>query len=156
MKPTLAALILLLCANPALAAGQPSGLTPQQVEGLLAGRGMGLSMPAEMNGKPGPLHVLELAEALELTEAQRHAAAALVERMKAAAVPLGRDVVAREAALDTVFAAGNSDVAAETLVAEIAVLQGRLRWVHLETHLAMAAGLSPEQMAHYRHLRHGH
>ncbi|EME70442.1 hypothetical protein H261_08168 [Paramagnetospirillum caucaseum] len=122
MKITLAAAFALI-ALPVLAAERPSGLNPQQIEGLLAGRGMGLSMPAEMNGKPGPLHVLELADALELTEAQRRAAAELVAGMKAAAIPLGREVVAREAGLDAVFAAAHPDTAAaEALVADIAAL----------------------------------
>lgn len=128
MKIALIAAALALIALPASANQPPSGLSPQQVEGLLAGRGMGLSMPAEMNGKPGPLHVLEHADALGLSEAQRRIAAELVAGMKAAA--------------------------AKALVTEIAALQGRRRWVHLEAHLAMTAALTPEQAARYRQLRH--
>jgi Spy/CpxP family protein refolding chaperone len=151
MKTVLAA-VLTLIALPVFAAERPSGLSPQQMEGLLAGRGMGLSMPAEMNGKPGPLHVLEHADTLGLTEAQRQTAMDLVAAMKAEAIPLGREVVERESRLDIIFAADGAG--AETLVAEIAALQGRLRWVHLRTHLAMTAVLTPEQVAWYRHLRH--
>jgi Spy/CpxP family protein refolding chaperone len=143
---------LFLFALSASAVERPSGLSPQQVEGLLNGRGMGLSMPAEMNGKPGPLHVLELADALDLTEAQRRVAMDLVAAMKAEAIPLGQEVVAKEARLDAAFAADGAG--GETLVSEIAALQGRLRWVHLKTHLAMAAVLSPEQAARYSRLRH--
>ncbi len=32
---------------------------------------MGLALAAELNGYPGPAHVIELADSLELTEAQR-------------------------------------------------------------------------------------
>lgn len=152
MKTVRAAAVLALIVPSAFAADRPSGLTPQQMEGLLAGRGMGLSMPAEMNGKPGPLHVLEHAESLGLTEAQRRIAAELVAAMKAEAIPLGQEVVAREGRLDAAFAADGAG--AEALVGEIAALQGRLRWVHLKTHLAMTAAMTPEQVAQYRHLRH--
>src|SRR3974377_1723295 len=46
-------------------------LSGQQVEDLRAGRGMGLALAAELNGYPGPAHVLELADKLELTSDQR-------------------------------------------------------------------------------------
>lgn len=155
MKIALIAAALALIALPASANQPPSGLSPQQVEGLLAGRGMGLSMPAEMNGKPGPLHVLEHADALGLSEAQRRIAAELVAGMKATAIPLGQEMVTGETRLDAAFAATSTDAtAAKAMVTEIAALQGRLRWVHLEAHLAMAAALTPEQTARYRQLRH--
>jgi Spy/CpxP family protein refolding chaperone len=151
MKTALIASALALISLSVAAAERPSGLTQPQMEGLLAGRGMGLSMPAEMNGKPGPLHVLEHADALGLTEAQRRIAAELVAAMKAEAIPLGQEMVARESRLDSIFAADGAG--AENLVAEIATLQGRLRWVHLRAHLAMTTAMTPEQVAHYRHLR---
>ena len=37
-------------------------LPEQQIADLRAGRGMGLALAAELNGYPGPMHVLELAE----------------------------------------------------------------------------------------------
>ena len=37
-------------------------LSEQQVADLAAGRGMGLALAAELNGYPGPSHVLELAD----------------------------------------------------------------------------------------------
>jgi hypothetical protein len=43
-------------------------LSEQQTADLKARRGMGLSLPAELNGYPGPAHVLELAEALRLSD----------------------------------------------------------------------------------------
>jgi hypothetical protein len=46
-------------------------LSAQQIADLKAGRGMGLALAAELNGFPGPLHVLELAAGLELTDEQR-------------------------------------------------------------------------------------
>jgi len=42
-------------------------LSDEQMADLRAGRGMGLALAAELNGYPGPAHVLELADKLELT-----------------------------------------------------------------------------------------
>jgi hypothetical protein len=42
-------------------------LSQQQVADLGAGRDMGLALAAELNGYPGPSHVLELANKLELS-----------------------------------------------------------------------------------------
>ena len=38
-------------------------LSSEQVDCLLAGRGMSFALAAELNGYPGPLHALEVAEA---------------------------------------------------------------------------------------------
>jgi hypothetical protein len=46
-------------------------LSEQQVADLRAGRGMGLALAAELNGYPGPLHVLELSKELDLGQSQR-------------------------------------------------------------------------------------
>ena len=46
-------------------------LSEQQVSDLNAGHGMGLALAAELNGYPGPSHVLELADKLELSSDQR-------------------------------------------------------------------------------------
>jgi hypothetical protein len=48
-------------------------LSDQQIADLNAGRGMGLALAAELNGYPGPLHVLELADKLDLSADQRAA-----------------------------------------------------------------------------------
>jgi hypothetical protein len=48
-------------------------LSDRQVADLKAGRGMGLAMPAELNGYPGPSHLLELAEQVGLSNAQSSA-----------------------------------------------------------------------------------
>src|SRR3712207_1080028 len=50
---------------------QIKALSDQQVADLRAGRGMGLALPAELNGYPGPVHVLEHADAMGLSITQR-------------------------------------------------------------------------------------
>ena len=42
-------------------------LSPEDLEELRTGAGMGLAKAAELNGYPGPLHVLALAKELQLT-----------------------------------------------------------------------------------------
>ena len=45
-------------------------LSEQQIADLNAGRGMGLALAAELNGYPGPIHAIELAEQLHLSQAK--------------------------------------------------------------------------------------
>src|ERR671938_205396 len=60
-------------------------LSDQQIADLNAGRGMGLALAAELNGYPGPSHVLELADKLELSADQRASMQRLFDAMKAEA-----------------------------------------------------------------------
>ena len=72
-------------------------LSEQQIADLKAGRGMGLALPAELNGYPGPSHVLENADALGLSAEQREHTKGLFEAMKAEAVPVGERLIEQEA-----------------------------------------------------------
>ena len=129
-------------------------LSPSEIDDLRAGRGMGLAKAAELNGFPGPTHVLELADRLGLDRDQRAATTALVARMKADAQRIGADLIAAEQALARAFAERRiDDGALQAKLSEIAVLQGELRYVHLRTHLAQAALLTPAQIARYEGLR---
>src|SRR5690349_2158483 len=78
-------------------------LSPEQLGDLNAGRGMQLALPAELNGYPGPRHVLDMADALELTPAQRTRTQALFDEMQAKAKALGGMLIERERALDALF-----------------------------------------------------
>ena len=64
-------------------------LSDEQIADLEAGRGMGLALAAELNFYPGPAHVLELADALALSNEQRTGTKALLDAMKAETIPLG-------------------------------------------------------------------
>jgi len=167
MKPRIVVLVLAVCALavPVLAdapitpyAGQQTraikALSDDDIAGLLKGEGMGYAKAAELNGYPGPKHVLDLADRLKLTEAQRQQVQAIFDRMSASAKPLGAELVERERVLDQLFQKGEitpDRLAAET--AGIAELQGRLRSVHLAAHLETRALLTPDQIAQYEHLR---
>src|ERR1700676_1166299 len=60
-------------------------LSDQQVADLKAGRGMGLALAAELNGYPGPSHLVELADRLELSADQRARVQNLFDSMKSEA-----------------------------------------------------------------------
>lgn len=129
-------------------------LSEQQIADLKAGRGAGFALAAELNGYPGPSHVLELAEALELNADQHRRTTNLFEAMKAETRPLGEIVVSQEADLDKLFSdrtvAPDSLKAATRLIAETT---GRLRAAHLGYHLAMLNVLTSEQVSRYARLR---
>ena len=129
-------------------------LSAEDIQALLAGQGWGLAKPAELNGFPGPLHVLELDKELALTPQQRLRVQASFERMKRRAVVLGPRYVEAERALDQAFRSGRVDtrVLAQRLrAAEQA--RARLRAVHLEAHLETTPVLTPEQRKRYAELR---
>jgi hypothetical protein len=131
-----------------------ASLSEAQIADLRAGRGMGLALPAELNGYPGPAHVIELSGPLALTEAQLGRVQSLHAAMKAEAVPLGERLIAQEADLDAAFRART--ITPASLVEKtgaIAATQGALRQAHLKYHLDTFEVLSPEQIVRYRLLR---
>lgn len=129
-------------------------LSDEQIADLEAGRGMGLALAAELNSYPGPVHVLELAEALALTPEQRSKTEELLARMKAETIPIGRRIIGLEGDLNLLFA--ERKITEEKLAkatAQIAVAQGALRAAHLRYHIEMADVLSSEQVGQYAELR---
>jgi len=129
-------------------------LSDQQIADLHAGRGMGLALAAELNGYPGPLHVLELAEELQLSGEQRQQVRRLFDSMKSEATSVGVSLIEQETALDRAFATDHiSETALSQLTSQIGETQGRLRAVHLKYHLTTRALLSPAQRERYASLR---
>jgi hypothetical protein len=129
-------------------------LSDQQIADLRAGRGMGLALAAELNGYPGPSHLLELADRLGLSDAQRTSARNMFEAMKAETIPIGERLIAEEAALDRLFA--DHVITPEKLnaaTAEIGLTQAELRAAHLKYHLSTVAMLEPSQIRRYSVMR---
>jgi Spy/CpxP family protein refolding chaperone len=129
-------------------------LSEQQIADLRAGRGMGLALAAELNGYPGPMHVLELADALDLSRQQRAKMQELFAAMKAEAIPLGESLIAQEAELDQAFA-GKTITAATLAVStdSIGATHAALRQAHLKYHLFTIEVLTPAQVQRYGELR---
>jgi Spy/CpxP family protein refolding chaperone len=129
-------------------------LSEEQIADLKMGRGMGLALAAELNGYPGPLHVLEHAEALQLSKVQRTTVQQLFDAMKGETVPIGTKLIAQEAELDRQFAsrtATDASIAAATQA--IGATQATLRAAHLRYHLATLIVLTPAQTHRYVELR---
>src|SRR5262249_40158483 len=130
-------------------------LSDEEIRDLLEARGMGLAKAAELNSYPGPLHVLQLANELGLPDPQRKPTDTLYPTMRQRALSIGRQIIeAEQRALDRAFANGAIEPATlRSQVTAIATLQGKLRAVHLEAHLAQRSLLTPEQIAQYDALR---
>ena len=129
-------------------------LSPQQVNDLREGKGMSLALAGELNGFPGPSHVLELADALSLSAEQRVTTQQLLAQMKAQARTLGAEVMAAEGRLDALFKehrVTRDNLMAATL--QVAHAQGLLRAAHLEYHLTMSEVLTARQIEVYNQLR---
>jgi Spy/CpxP family protein refolding chaperone len=129
-------------------------LSGEQIADLRAGRGMGLALAAELNGYPGPVHVIELAQPLGLSDAQRAKVQSLFDAMKAETVPLGQKLIAQEADLDRQFANKTiTEPALAAFIQAIAGTQAALRTAHLKYHLATLDVLTPAQTKQYAELR---
>ncbi|MFC4170948.1 Spy/CpxP family protein refolding chaperone [Microvirga sp. GCM10011540] len=129
-------------------------LSDQQIADLENGRGMGLALAAELNGYPGPLHVLEHADALGLSPSQKSRVAELYAAMKAETIGIGSRLIEQERSLDRLFSSGTITPAAlEDAMATIGATQAKLRGAHLEYHLSTRNILTPEQTAVYNGLR---
>jgi hypothetical protein len=128
-------------------------LSDDEIAGFLAGRGMGLAKSGEVNGFPGPMHVLELGDQLQLTPDQRRLVTAAFDTMKAKATALGQRYVDAERAVDAAFKAHASQEVIAKLVATANALLGEIRMAHLDAHIAVTPVLSAGQRSTYAELR---
>jgi hypothetical protein len=129
-------------------------LSFEQIADLRAGRGMAFALAAELNGYPGPMHVLEHADALKLDADQRRTMDRLLQEMRRDAVIAGEALIAAEAGLDQIFASGVADNAGlAEHIRRAASAQGEVRRVHLAAHIATRQALSASQIALYDRLR---
>ena len=130
------------------------GLTPEQIAGLRAGDGMGYALPAELNGYPGPKHVLELADELDLNASQKERTSHLRSGMLEEAMSTGEALIAAYEALDEEFRSNEIDEEQLRIHTEtIGRLEGELRAIHMSAHLEMMTVLTHAQIAEYSQLR---
>jgi Spy/CpxP family protein refolding chaperone len=129
-------------------------LSDQTIADLRAGRGMGLALAAELNGYPGPSHLVELSDQLGLTSEQFSSLKRMFDAMKAETIPIGENLVAQEQELDRLFADNLiSEQQLKTATQNIGQTQARLRNAHLRYHLQARAILQPSQIRRYAELR---
>src|SRR4051812_13550814 len=71
-------------------------LSSEEISAISTGKGMGLAKSAELNGYPGPAHVLELAPELGLSAQQRRQTELLFRSMQQNAIEIGNALLAEE------------------------------------------------------------
>lgn len=131
-----------------------ASLSDEDVAELQRGGGWGFAKPAELNGYPGPAHLLELREQLGLTDAQVEAIRAAFETMRARAIREGEALIEAERRLDAAFR--DRAVARDSLEALIGAAErsrAALRGTHLAAHLEVTPLLSEAQRRRYATLR---
>lgn len=172
MKPALLSAFLLLAAQPSLAqnhqhhapaaespyAGQETraikSLSDDDVAELRRGGGWGLAKAAELNGMPGPAHLLELKDEIPLSAEQVAKIDEIFATMQRDAIAEGALLIDAETRLETAFRdRAIDDVVLKALLAEIEGHRSRLRYIHLATHLSTPALLTDAQIARYNSLR---
>ncbi|MBS4028206.1 MAG: hypothetical protein KGZ58_06140 [Ignavibacteriales bacterium] len=129
-------------------------LSDEDIQNLQEGSGMGLAKAAELNHYPGPKHVLDNADELQLSDEQKFSTEKFFRSMHEEAVRLGNLIIEKEQTLDSLFA--NSLITQTSLKSEldeIAQLRSQLRFTHLHAHLEMKNILSEKQIAKYDELR---
>jgi hypothetical protein len=124
-------------------------------EAIERGEGFGMALAADKNGYPGPKHVLDMKNELQLTRAQEAAMQKLMAEMKEKALAKGKDVLLAEKRLEEYFAQGKSEDELREETYRAASLRAELRWVHLSSHLAAKKLLTAQQIAAYQKMRHG-
>jgi len=131
-----------------------TGLSDQDINALREGSGWGLALPAELNGFPGPAHVLELTQELGLSVRQEQRVSAIYEAMRIDAIAKGETLIEAERNLDAGFRTGGLDeLQLRRLIEEAEAARADLRYVHLSRHLVTMELLDAQQIAAYAVLR---
>ncbi len=129
-------------------------LSQSDMKALKNGEGWGLAKAAELNGVPGPKHLLEMKKEIDLNDKQVLQLEELFFEMKSGAVPLGNKLIEAEKALNYSFASNNIDEKKlDRLLTDIYEIKKQLRYVHLVTHLKALPVVSKAQVNLYNDLR---
>jgi len=129
-------------------------LSDNDINELRRGAGWGLALAAELNGMPGPTHLLELKDQIPLALEQVAKTQALLNEMRKAALPTGERLIAAEKALEAAFANGKVDESSlRRLLADSEAARSELRFIHLSQHYKTVQFLKPEQIKRYNILR---
>ncbi len=132
-------------------------LSDNDIQSLQNGTGEafgGMAKLAELNGYPGPRHVLDMVSELQLTDRQRMEIELIYQNMSSNAKSIGAAIIAIEQDMDRAFA--NKTITEEKLklmLDKSADLYGQLRFVHLSAHLDTVQILIMEQIQMYNTMR---
>ncbi|EFO29275.1 conserved hypothetical protein [Roseibium sp. TrichSKD4] len=130
---------------------QIKSLSDSDLKQLREGSGWGLALPAELNGRPGPAHLLELKDQLQLTPEQVTKIEGLHADMKREAIAAGERFISAERALSIAFETPDLDNAQlEVLLKEAGDARAALRLVHLKRHIDTPPLLTAHQIQRYQ------
>jgi hypothetical protein len=129
-------------------------LSKEDIIKLRDGHGWGFAKVAELNGIPGPKHVLEMKDKIFLSEKQRIEIEHIFLNMQKKARKLGTELIKKEELLNNLFSNRNPTTnKVSDLVRSIAHIRGELRMTHLHAHLETTHQLEQEQIRQYNLLR---
>jgi len=129
-------------------------LSDEDIRELKAGAGWGLAKAAELNGLPGPKHILEMKKEIELTSEQERMVVTLYNDMNKEAIALGNKLIEYEKDLNNRFAERRIDEKVlDELLTEISETYKSLRHTHLSAHLKTPSILTEGQIQKYNVLR---
>ena len=129
-------------------------LSQDDISELQRGGGWGLAKAAELNGVPGPVHLLELKDQIPITASQVSELTKVYEAMKTQAIDFGLKLISLEQKLEQHFLERTiTDSILRSLLDEISIVRGHLRYTHLAAHLKTPAILSEAQIRSYNSLR---
>ncbi|MEK9138637.1 MAG: hypothetical protein AAB393_16055 [Bacteroidota bacterium] len=144
-------LVPLLFALASLARAQA---IPPDKESLENSEGAGMAAYADVNGYPGPKHILEMQDMLMLTEEQRKDIQSIFEAMKESARAKGDAIIQKERQLESLFRTEKATEAeVKKMSSEIGRLRGELRAIHMVAHIQAKQVLIKDQTALYNSLR---
>ncbi|TAK52353.1 MAG: hypothetical protein EPO24_15300 [Bacteroidetes bacterium] len=127
---------------------------PSDRDVLLGAKGAGQAKYAENNGYPGPMHVLEMAKTIGLSETQKEKVQKIYDEMKTSAIEVGKRIIKIEEELNAGFREGliiEKNIMSDAQ--DIGRLRGKLRAIHLIAHLKTKRILTDKQVQLYRKLR---
>ncbi len=129
-------------------------LSESDIDQLKNGKGWGQAKAAELNGWPGPIHLLEMKNEISLTDEQVEKIDAIYQKMKKSAIALGEKLIVLERELNEHFANRTiNDELLKGLLDEIGQTHKKLRYVHLSAHLETPLIVSEHQIMLYNKLR---
>lgn len=140
--------------TPSKYAGQENraikSLSPDDILELRRGGGWGLAKVAELNGLPGPTHLLEMKDDIHFSKSQLVAITEVYDVMKARAVAQGEKYIALEMALERHFQERTiTDEILRSSLEAISDARRELRYIHLAAHLKTPKILSDDQVKAY-------
>ncbi|GAB5408023.1 MAG: hypothetical protein BalsKO_03880 [Balneolaceae bacterium] len=129
-------------------------LSQSDIDQLKEGKGWGLAKAAELNGVPGPSHILDMGKEIDLSDNQQIKIQEIFVDMQKKAIETGIQLISKEKELNHAFASKEvSQLILRILTSELGELRGNLTFIHLEAHLKAAEVLTKEQISLYNELR---